>query len=132
MTIDVPSHHILIAVLPTIHREIIRSSLVFNMVKAVKFIFKLIFSFLSLAMSTPLPIAGYLVILLLLAHTDPHLPDTLPLDRGKLLLVVTVTTASHDHLILLLPATSSLVHVLLLLLVVNVTADAYLLLRDLW
>jgi hypothetical protein len=98
------------------------------MVKAVKFIFKLIFSFLSLAMSTPLPIAGYLVILLLLAHTDPDLPDALPLDRGKLLLVVTIATA-HDHLILLLPATSSLVHVLLLLLlVVDVTADAYLLL----
>jgi hypothetical protein len=101
------------------------------MVKAVKFIFKLIFSFLSLAMSTPLPIARYLVILLLLAHPDPHLPDALPLDRGKLL-VVTVATA-HNHLILLLPATSSLVHVLLLLLLmVDVTADAYLLLRYLW
>jgi hypothetical protein len=131
MTIDVPSHHILVAVLSTIHRKIIRSTLVLNMVKAVKFIFKLIFSFLSLAMSTPLPIAGYLIILLLLAHTDPHLPDALPLDRGKLLLVVTVATA-HNHLFLLLPATSSLVHVLLLLLMVDVTADAYLLLRDLW
>jgi hypothetical protein len=100
------------------------------MVKAVKFIFKLIFSFLSLAMSTPLPIAGYLIILLL-AHTDPHLPYALPLDRCKLL-VVTVAS-SHDHLVLLLPATSSLVHVLLLLLLmVDITADAYLLLRDLW
>lgn len=102
------------------------------MVKAVKFIFKLIFSFLSLAMSTPLAIARYLIILLLLAHTDPDLSDALPLDRGKLLLVVTVAASpAHDHLFLLLPATSSLVHVLLLLLMVDVTADAYLLLRDL-
>ena len=128
MTVDVASHHILIAVLPTIHRKIIRSSLVLNMVKAFKFIFKLIFSFLCFAMAASLSIARYLIILLLI-NPDTHLSDTLPLDWSKLL-VVTVPSSGHYHL-LLLPATASFVHVLLLLLMVDVTADAYLL-GDLW
>ena len=129
MTVDVASHHILIAVLPTIHRKIIRSSLVLNMVKAFKFIFKLIFSFLCFAMAASLSIARYLIILLLI-NPDTHLSNTLPLDWSKLLLVVTVPSSTHYHL-LLLPATASFVHVLLLLLMVDVTADAYLL-GDLW
>ena len=128
MTVDVASHHILIAVLPTIHRKIIRSSLVLNMVKAFKFIFKLIFSFLCFAMAASLSITRYLIILLLI-NPDTHLSDTLPLDWSKLL-VVTVPSSGHYHL-LLLPATASFVHVLLLLLMVDVTADAYLL-GDLW
>jgi hypothetical protein len=128
MTIDISSHHILVAVLPTIHRDIIRA-MVLNMVKAVKFIFKLIFSFLGLAMTTSLPIARYLIILLLV-HPDADLPNAVSLEWCKLLLVVSVRSP-HDHL-LLLPATSSFVHVLLLLLMVDVTADTYLLLGDLW
>ena len=122
MTIDVPSDHILIAVLPTIHRKIIRT-VVLNMVKSVKFIFKLIFSFLCLAMTTTLPIARYLIILLLI-HSDTHLSNAVPLEWGKLLIV----TIPGDHHLLLLPSTSSFVHVLLLLLV-DVTPDTNLL-RD--
>ena len=97
------------------------------MVKAVKFIFKLIFSFLSLAVTASLPIAWYLIILLLV-HSDTDLTYAVSLERCELL-VVTVASTAHDHL-LLLPATPSFVHVLLLLLMVDVTPNAYLL-RDL-
>lgn len=96
------------------------------MVKAVKFIFKLIFSFLSLAMTASLPIARYLIILLLV-HPDTDLTYAVPLEWCELL-VVTVASTAHDHL-LLLPAAPSFVHVLLLLMV-DVTPNAYLL-RDL-
>lgn len=125
MTVDVASDHILIPILPTIHRKIIRSSLVFNMMKAVKFIFKLIFPLLGFAMSAPLTIARDLVVLLV--HPYSNLPNAISLKRSELLIV-----AVTSHYLLLLSPTSSFVNVLLLLLLLmNVTADAYLL-RDLW
>ena len=124
MTVDVSSDHVFISVLTTIHRKII-TSLVFNMMKSIKFLFKLIFSLFCFAMATPLSIAWYLIILLLVdSYAD--LPNAISL-KGCKLLIVTVSSSTHN--LLLLPSTSSFVNVLLLLLMLNVTADAYLL-RD--
>lgn len=130
MTIDVTPYHIFITVLAAVHRQvIIGARLVLNIVKLVELLFKLIFAFLGLAVPTTLAIAGYLIVLLV--DTDAHLSNTFPLMLSQLL-IITVAILLSSYNFLLLSPTASFVELWLLLLLMDVTADSDLLMRDLW
>ena len=115
MPIDVPSQHVFVPVVTTVHRDVIAvdiaPSLVFDMVKSLKFLFKFVFALLGLAVSMASsvrhPVAGNREVV----DADPHLAYAIPLLSHLMVFSVDITSGSlAAHIVSAAPPLDLRVH----------------------